>query len=78
MKPVVFHDLAIAEFDRASRHYEGQRRGLGVDFLASVEDAVRRVQINPLAGSKYGRTSYRFVLFGGFLTSSTMRKQMMR
>ena len=66
MKPVVFHDLAVAEFDEAAAWYEEHRGGLGAEFRSVVEDAVRRIQDNPQAGSRYGRTNFRFVLVRRF------------
>ena len=35
--PVVLRDEAIVEFDEAFDYYEGQRAGLGVDFVTRVQ-----------------------------------------
>ena len=66
MKPVVLHDLAVAEFDEAAAWYEERKGGLGAEFRNAVEDAVHRIQNNPQAGSRYGRTNFRFVLVHRF------------
>jgi hypothetical protein len=66
MKPVVFHDLALMEFDEAAATYEERQRGLGARFRIAVESAIRRIQNNPMAGSLYGRTRFRFVLVRRF------------
>ncbi len=66
MKPVVFHDLAVAELDEAAAWYEKRKHGVGVEFRVAVEDAVGRMQSNPQAGSRYGRTRFRFVLVRRF------------
>ena len=66
MKPVVFHDLAFAELDEAATWYEERKRGLGAEFRIAIEDAVQRIQDNPLAGSRYRRTTFRFVLVHRF------------
>jgi len=62
MRPVVFHDLAVAEFDEAAAWYEERKGGLGAEFRTAIEDAVQRIQNNPQAGSRYGRTKFRFVV----------------
>ena len=66
MKPVVFHDLAVAELDEGAAWYEERKAGLGAEFRIAIEDAVHRIQNNPLAGSRYGRTRFRFVLVRRF------------
>jgi toxin ParE1/3/4 len=47
MKPVRFHPEAEAELNGAAAWYDEQRRGLGKRLLASVEDAVNRIRLNP-------------------------------
>jgi toxin ParE1/3/4 len=66
MKPVVFHDLAFAELDEAATWYEERQGGLGREFRVAIEDAVQRIRNNPLAGSRHGRTRFRFVLVHRF------------
>ena len=46
--PVVLRDEAQAEFDEAFDYYEGQRAGLGVDFVARVQRVFDRIAANPL------------------------------
>ena len=48
MKPVRFHPEAEAEMTEAAAHYEAQQQDLGRRFIASVQDALTRVQVNPL------------------------------
>lgn len=45
--PVVLRDEAIAEFDAAFDYYEGQRAGLGVDFVARVQRVFDRIAVHP-------------------------------
>ena len=48
MKTVRFHADAEAEMIEAAVYYETQQENLGKRFLASVQDALNRIQINPL------------------------------
>jgi plasmid stabilization system protein ParE len=36
-----------ADIRRAAKWYEKQREGLGVDFVSEVDNAIRRIQVNP-------------------------------
>ena len=45
--PVVLRDEAQAEFDEAFDYYEGQRAGLGVDFVARVQRVFDGIAVNP-------------------------------
>jgi len=47
MKPVRFHPEAESEMVDAAAWYEAQQRGLGKRLIASVEDAVNRIRLNP-------------------------------
>ena len=47
MKTVKFHPDAESEMISASAYYEGQQPGLGKRFLASVQDAINRIVLNP-------------------------------
>ncbi|MGD1018726.1 MAG: type II toxin-antitoxin system RelE/ParE family toxin [Verrucomicrobiia bacterium] len=49
MKPLLVHPLAKAELDGAIAYYESKVSGLGLDFLASVEQAFRKIQQSPQA-----------------------------
>lgn len=53
MKPIVIHSEAIAELDGAISYYEDQKVGLGLDFLAEVEQAIGKIQQNPNLGAIY-------------------------
>ena len=48
MKPVRFHPDADAEMISAAKFYETQQKDLGKRFLASVQDTLNRIQVNPL------------------------------
>ena len=47
MKVVQFHPDAEAEMIEAAAYYEAQQINLGGRFLASVQDAVNRISLNP-------------------------------
>jgi toxin ParE1/3/4 len=47
MTPVRFHPQAHAEMVQAAGYYEGQQADLGKRFLASVQDGVNNIVINP-------------------------------
>jgi len=46
MIPIRFHP--DAEMMAAAKYYESQQKDLGKRFLASVQDALNRIQVNPL------------------------------
>jgi toxin ParE1/3/4 len=48
MIPIRFHPDADAEMMSAAKYYETQQQDLGKRFLASVQDAINRIQVNPL------------------------------
>jgi toxin ParE1/3/4 len=48
MIPIRFHPEAAAEMVSAAKYYETQQKDLGKRFLASVQDALNRIQVNPL------------------------------
>jgi hypothetical protein len=48
MIPIRFHPEADAEMMSAAKYYETQQRDLGKRFLASVQDALNRIKVNPL------------------------------
>jgi plasmid stabilization system protein ParE len=45
--PVLFRDPARREFNAAALRYEAQRPGLGLEFVAEVERAVRLAATSP-------------------------------
>jgi plasmid stabilization system protein ParE len=47
MRTVRFHAEAETEMLDAAAYYEAQREHLGERFLAAVQDALNRIQINP-------------------------------
>jgi len=47
MTKVRFHPLAEAEMVAAAAYYESQQENLGKKFLASVQDAINSIVINP-------------------------------
>lgn len=47
MKAVRFHPDADTEMVDAARWYELQQEGLGKRFLASVQEALNRIKLNP-------------------------------
>ncbi len=47
MKPMRFHPDADAEMVEAAEWYESQQEDLGKRFLASVQDALNRIELNP-------------------------------
>lgn len=47
MKPVRFHPDADAEMLDAAVWYEYQQQDLGKRFLAAVQDALNRIEVNP-------------------------------
>jgi len=48
MIPIRFHPEADVEMVSAAKYYETQQKDLGKRFLASVQDALNRIQVNPL------------------------------
>jgi len=48
MIPIRFHPEADTEMMSAAKYYETQQKDLGKRFLASVQDALNRIQVNPL------------------------------
>jgi len=48
MIPIRFHPEADAEMMSAAKFYETKQKDLGKRFLASVQDALNRIQVNPL------------------------------
>jgi toxin ParE1/3/4 len=48
MIPIRFHPEAEAEMMSSAKYYETQQKDLGKRFLASVQDALNRIQVNPL------------------------------
>lgn len=53
MKPIIIHDEAKEEFDKAIAYYERQKVGLGLSLLSEVEKALLNIQLNSNAGTLY-------------------------
>ena len=47
----VIHTEARKELDGAIAYYETQHLGLGLDLLTEVEEALRKIQLNPTVGT---------------------------
>ncbi len=48
MKPIRFHPEAEAEMISAAVFYETKQKELGKRFLTSVQNALNKIQVNPL------------------------------
>jgi toxin ParE1/3/4 len=48
MKPIRFHPEAEAEMISAAVFYETKQNDLGKRFLTSVQNALNKIQVNPL------------------------------
>jgi toxin ParE1/3/4 len=66
VKRITIHTKARKELNRAIGYYERQKRGLGLDLLAEVEEAVFKIQKDPSIGSPYKETEFRYLLVRGF------------
>jgi plasmid stabilization system protein ParE len=44
---LVLRGRAKADIRRAAKWYEKQREGLGVAFVSEVDNAIRRIEVNP-------------------------------
>jgi plasmid stabilization system protein ParE len=61
----IFHPEAYDEMIQSARFFEGRSEGLGVDFLAAVEEMTRRIERTPEAGP-VDRANIRKRLVAGF------------
>lgn len=50
-----FSPVAQLELDEAFAYLEGEKTGLGYRFAADVDEALRRIQMHPLAWHPLGR-----------------------
>ena len=66
MKRTTFHNKARKELNQAIGYYERQKRGLGLDLLTEVEEAILRIQEDPWIGSPYKETEFRYLLVRRF------------
>jgi toxin ParE1/3/4 len=51
-RPLRISEEAQVEATEAWRWYEASRAGLGADFLAMLDEALRRIESNPGSGSR--------------------------
>lgn len=49
---LIFHELALEEFQDAYQWYEQRRSGLGTEFMDAVDEVVQRILANPLSFPK--------------------------
>jgi toxin ParE1/3/4 len=59
VKPIIFHRRASEELEEAAAYYEELRAGLGLDLMAEIADATRRIQQQPRAYSPYKQAGVR-------------------
>jgi plasmid stabilization system protein ParE len=62
LRPILFRVAAARDVEDAFLWYERQRAGLGEEFLAAVEDAVRLIESNPEAFPVVHRDARRALL----------------
>lgn len=55
MNRVVFHDEAEAELLAAARFYDGEKPGLGVEFLLEIQRAARAIIAYPELGHRFSK-----------------------
>jgi len=66
VKPLLVHPQAKAELDGAIAWYESKVPGLGLDFLASIEQALQRIQQTPQAWPPHVDSRFRKYLVERF------------
>jgi plasmid stabilization system protein ParE len=71
---VEFHPEAEDEMIESGRFYEERSEGLGTDFLAAIQDTIRRIQQFPDPGSTE-RAGIRRRLVSGFPFTVLYEKQ---
>jgi toxin ParE1/3/4 len=59
VKLTELHSAAQSELDRAVAYYEGERAGLGLEFLAEVEAEVALIRRNPKLRGRCQATEFR-------------------
>ncbi len=62
MITVIFHPLAQQELTEAATYYEGQKTGLGLEYLEAVEQAVNCLMYYPEIGGKIRGSIRRLIL----------------
>jgi len=59
VKPVNIHRQAKAELDAAIAYYQGEKNGLGLEFLDEVRRTENLIQQFPQLGTPYQDTEFR-------------------
>ncbi|MEZ4959881.1 MAG: type II toxin-antitoxin system RelE/ParE family toxin [Saprospiraceae bacterium] len=49
---LIFHQLALEELQDAFNWYEGQRQGLGIEFMDAIDEVVQLILSNPASFPK--------------------------
>jgi plasmid stabilization system protein ParE len=62
VRSVEFHPDAQNEFISAAQFYERQTEGLGLDFIATVQNAYERLPQFPASGAPFGRRLRRLLV----------------
>jgi toxin ParE1/3/4 len=62
VRSVEFHPDAQAEFVSAAQFYERQTEGLGLDFIATVQNAYDPLPEFPASGAPFGRQLKRLLV----------------
>jgi len=62
VRSVEFHPDAQNEFISAAQFYERQTEGLGLDFIATVQHAYKRLPEFPASGAPFGRRLRRLLV----------------
>ena len=70
MKSVIVHSEATEELDNAIKYYEKQKRGLGLDLLSEIKQALEKIKINPNLGYPIRSKGYVTISFVVFLLLS--------
>jgi plasmid stabilization system protein ParE len=62
VRSVEFHPDAQAEFISAAQFYERQAEGLGLEFIATAQNAYERLPEFPASGAPFGRRIRRLLV----------------
>jgi plasmid stabilization system protein ParE len=72
---IEFHPEAYSEMLESARFYEQRAEGLGLDFLAAVEETTVRIQQYPDAGPIEGARVRKRIVFGFPFTILYQRRE---
>jgi plasmid stabilization system protein ParE len=62
VRSVEFHPDAQAEFISAAQFYERQTEGLGLEFIATIQNAYEGLPESPASGAPFGRRLRRLLV----------------